>query len=1033
MLGLNYVNTNARSLRPKITSLIDAFSQLDLTFSVVTETWFTDGSKLELESEDLLLGHGLAALTLNRPAGRAGYSHGGVAIIYKDSAATAKVLPFPNHENFEVLCAQLNVRGIKRKLFVIAAYMPPGYRVGRAKACIRHISNLILHIKDKFKDPLISLSGDFNQWEIEKAVEDFPDMLENSGGPTRKDRIIDRCFCNWNDCIISTTVRAPLETESQDGLSRKSDHKVVLTCSNIEKIPPPNWQIYKYRAFSKEGAKGFIDWASSQEWLDVLNASGSNDKVRKFQAIIDDASDHFFPLKTIRRKQDDLPWINEAARKKIRKKKAVYKDENRSPRWKAIDAELERYLEKRKVKYLAKQRDRLLGPEATRNFFNNVRAFQSVEKPKDFDVRELRPGATDEAVAEEVADYFNQISSEFDPLDPFQIPTTYGRDLPILSVETVKNRLLTFKKPSSKVDGDIFPDLIKPCAASLAIPLSDIFNTITSTKVWPIKWKKEVVTVIPKKGIPKDFSDLRNISCTQLFSKVYESYVLGWAKEEITLKSNQYGGTKGCSTSHMLINIWDEICSNCEDYRSGTVLTAIDYSKAFNRVSFQHCLKAFEKKGASTDIIRLLATFLTNRTMVVKVGNTRSKPRPVNGGCPQGSILGVFLFNVTTDDLEDEILPPPEVTASNTVDTSIDSSIQSDSSRSSASAPMASSPAGGHARLDWTLSPLGGGRFRVRDMELVFERGTRNMPPINYSDEGLVTPPVETPVGTQVLIDKEIVIAKYIDDNISVEKLNFGSTPATISSDGSQIKEREAPKSQNAFRSITKRAGWKGMKVNAMKTQILVVSDALKYRPIAYIRDQDGNKITSGESMRVLGFNFSTKPTMHAHVDSILVKMRQKYWVLRHLKKLGFNPDELVRVYRSLILPVADYCDVVYHSLLTDEHDEALERAQVGALRTIFDYKQSGRKLRELAGVSTLRSRRIEHVDKFAQKCTQSQFSHWFPKNEVRENRRNNEQYVEYYARCDRLKNSPLFFMRRRLNGKAGKTYGERNRVFRES
>lgn len=88
---LNYVNTNARSLRPKILSLIDAFVELDLFFSVVTETWFSDGAKLELESEDLLLGHGLRAVTLNRPPGNAGFSHGGVALIYRDSLAFSKM------------------------------------------------------------------------------------------------------------------------------------------------------------------------------------------------------------------------------------------------------------------------------------------------------------------------------------------------------------------------------------------------------------------------------------------------------------------------------------------------------------------------------------------------------------------------------------------------------------------------------------------------------------------------------------------------------------------------------------------------------------------------------------------------------------------------------------------------------------------------------------------------------------------------------------------------------------------------------
>ena len=83
------------------------------------------------------------------------------------------------------------------------------------------------------------------------------------------------------------------------------------------------------------------------------------------------------------------------------------------------------------------------------------------------------------------------------------------------------------------------------------------------------------------------------------------------------------------------------------------MVTDIDYVKAFNRLRFPHCVRAFARKGASTQIIPLLATFLSNRTMSVRVANIWSEPRPVYGGVTQGSILGVMLFNIATDDLED--------------------------------------------------------------------------------------------------------------------------------------------------------------------------------------------------------------------------------------------------------------------------------------------------------------------------------------------------------------------------------------------
>ena len=315
-----------------------------------------------------------------------------------------------------------------------------------------------------------------------------------------------------------------------------------------------------------------------------------------------------------------------------------------------------RVIKNRRETYLQSQRDCLLVEDARRNFFRNVKAFQAKERPRQFDVRSLFPGKSDAQVADSLAAFFNRISQEFQPLEPKDIPRTHDRDIPMLHPFQVEGRIRAFKKPKSMVKGDIFPSLMGKFAGLLAVPLADIFNSISTTKVWPTVWKQEFVTVIPKCRTPASMGDLRNISCTMLPSKIYESYVLNWLSEEVTCKNNQYGGIKGCSVNHLLVELWDQICWDLEDARAATLVTAIDYAKAFNRLSFQHCLEAFARKGASTQTLALLATFLSNRTMTVRVSDTWSEPLPVYGGVPQGSILGVMLFNVSTDDLEDEEL-----------------------------------------------------------------------------------------------------------------------------------------------------------------------------------------------------------------------------------------------------------------------------------------------------------------------------------------------------------------------------------------
>ena len=572
--SINVINTNARSLRPKIASFVRCFANLTLTFAIISETWLAGGSRLERESEDLLLGHGLSIHYLNRAPSANGVAHGGVAIVSRHSTTKAASLPFPNPDCFEVLPVIMTETSIRRKFYLVAAYIPPGYAVPRGKACLEHIRNLVLHIKNIAQTPpYVLVAGDFNQWEVGEALQDYPDLVEIQTPPTRQDRNIDRIFLNWHDDVTDSGCLPPLETEErEDGTTAQSDHLIQYVCSRLDKRDPIRWETFSYRPFKDAGADAFVGDLNSQDWTHICRLPDANEMAKALQFVIDDLTDKHFPLKTIRRKENDLPWLDDAAHKMINKKKAIYKAEGSSDRWKSLRDKLDLHLSKRQESYLARQRTKMTAPDASSHFFKNVKAYSSHEKPKNFDVRDLCPGKSDAEAAAEVAAYFNRISAEFRPLEPADIPATYHRVLPGLTPMEVEAMITKSRKTSSKVPGDIFPKILNRCARSLSVPLSSIYNHVLTHYVWPLHWKREYVTVIPKKTNPTSFSDLRNISCTLTFSKILEQHVLKCLKEEVSLKTNQYGGVKGCSTTHMLVEIMQEICENAEDYRAATVL-----------------------------------------------------------------------------------------------------------------------------------------------------------------------------------------------------------------------------------------------------------------------------------------------------------------------------------------------------------------------------------------------------------------------------------------------------------------------------
>ena len=920
---VSFLNANARSLGPKLQSLGDSFSEKLLDIATVTETWLQSGvgvGELVAEMEGRF---SLGLITRQRqeiaPNGR---QYGGVAFVYRLKTAKFEEFPLHNPENYEILATVGKVTGVKGKFFCLSCYAPPNLTQVRAQGLIEYASDLVCEAKRTYKDCSVIVTGDFNQWAIEEIVEDHPDLKEIPFGPTRGDRAIDRTFTNFGRSIVEYDILPPLETEEGSA----SDHNMTFARATFTPVKQEKIT-YSYRPYTHEGAARFVRMVAAQDWSGVMVREGVNEKADYFQSVLDGFMGSCFPMKTTTRRESDDPWINDAFRKLAAKKRRVYHKEGRSKRWRALNKKSDDMYRSRASNYIQGQKENLTGPDAARNFYKNVRAYKSKEKPPEFNVKDLYPGEKDEAVAEKLAEHFNKISKEFQGINPDQIPRTYSSPIPVLSSARVEAALIKFRKPKSRVAGDIFPSLVNRVAPWIASPLANIYNTISRDHCWPTDWKTEFVTPIPKKPMPETPDDLRNISCTQFFSKVYESFCLAWLTDQANVRSNQYGGVKGLSTEHFLVRLWQRTLENLDDSRAGSLITSIDYSKAFNRLDFGCCLKALKEKGVSQELLNIIASFLSGRCMKVKVGNVFSRPRTVEGGVPQGSLLGVLLFNMTIDSFE----------------------AFSDDVESYGTRPVD------------VLGPVD---------QAAYPPKAPVMPPVLERD--YKHKPIFREVPLQVL--------KYVDDNIINELLNFDK----LQTDGHWNREYHATRTQNLFQEIVVRAEFCGMKVNAAKTHALLVSELKSYNPTAFFLDAAGARIDTKETMKILGLQFSSSPDMSAQVREIRRKFASRMWVLRHLAHRGFTVDDLLKVYTSIILPCHDYCSVVFHSSLTATQSDQLERLQAQALKCIYGYQYSYRELLELTGLSTLKQRREARCLKFALKAVQDpSLADWFPLNQA--------------------------------------------------
>ena len=108
---------------------------------------------------------------------------------------------------------------------------------------------------------------------------------------------------------------------------------------------------------------------------------------------------------------------------------------------------------------------------------------------------------------------------------------------------------------------------------------------------------------------------------------------------------NQFGGLKGNSVTHYLIEFINFILFNQDLTEPHAVIaTLVDFSKAFNRVNHNIVIAILSRMGVPGWLLKIVASFLSQRELIVRFKGKSSSTKIMPGGGPQGSILGCFVF-----------------------------------------------------------------------------------------------------------------------------------------------------------------------------------------------------------------------------------------------------------------------------------------------------------------------------------------------------------------------------------------------------
>ncbi|XP_056009343.1 uncharacterized protein LOC130051436 [Ostrea edulis] len=193
--------------------------------------------------------------------------------------------------------------------------------------------------------------------------------------------------------------------------------------------------------------------------------------------------------------------------------------------------------------------------------------------------------------------------------------------------------------------------LVKQEVTALASVTISIINKSLESGSFPTSFKGAIVTLLLKKAsldpdIPKNYRPVSNLAyLSKLIEKVVAAQIQTYLSEINLLEPFQSAYRQGHSTETTLLRVHnDVVCAIGE--QKAVLLVQLDLSASLYIVDHSRLLQILKDLGIKDTVLMWFASYLTNRTQIVKVKGAKSGATELGCGVPPRSVLGPVLFHL---------------------------------------------------------------------------------------------------------------------------------------------------------------------------------------------------------------------------------------------------------------------------------------------------------------------------------------------------------------------------------------------------